>query len=318
MARGSECLLLYLSIMFLLFTFQISQAQQRSENGVKTDVFLSPKFVSEPGLVSDKFYYNVNFPRGHIALKSFNGEVIDEKGNPVPLHETYLHHWAVLRYYQRKGIDTPRHHDDHIAVKNSGLCDSLSQYFGLGSETRRTATYVPDPYGIEVGNPADIPDGYEERWLLNVHATDTRGAEDKLSCIECRCDLYNVTADAHGRALPVNYSGGWKCCYDDRKCMVKEGFEGVKRSLFLRYTDEYDVESCPVGTADDGCIHTKTLNVALPTGGDVVYGVAHQHAGGIGSTLYGENLIAAVSKTLASAILFLDGNCLVNQFREGE
>ncbi|KAL0441750.1 UNVERIFIED_CONTAM: hypothetical protein Sradi_0113900 [Sesamum radiatum] len=328
MARGSECLLLYMSIMFLLFTVRSSRAQQSSENGVKTDVFLSPKFVSEPGLVSDKFYYNVNFPRGHIALKSFNGEVIDEKGNPVPLHETYLHHWAVLRYYQRKGIDTPRHHDDHIAVKNSGVCDSLSQYFGLGSETRRTATYVPDPYGIEVGNPADIPDGYEERWLLNVHAIDTRGAEDKLSCIECRCDLYNVIADAHGRALPVNYTGGWKCCYDDRKCRVKEGFEGVKRSLFLRYTvkyvdwdasivpvkifildvtdvwtegdesrglkarhhclDEYDVESCPVGTADDGCIHTKTLNVALPTGGDVVYGVAHQHAGGIGSTLYGK------------------------------
>ncbi|KAL0342207.1 UNVERIFIED_CONTAM: hypothetical protein Scaly_1883300 [Sesamum calycinum] len=339
MARGSECLLLYLSIMFLLFTVRSSRAQQSSENGVKTDVFLSPKFVSEPGLVSDKFYYNVNFPRGHIALKSFNGEVIDEKGNPVSLHETYLHHWAVLRYYQRKGIDTPRHHDDHIAVKNSGLCDSLSQYFGLGSETRRTATYVPDPYGIEVGNPADIPDGYEERWLLNVHAIDTRGAEDKLSCIECRCDLYNVTADAHGRALPVNYTGGWKCCYYDRKCRVKEGFEGVKRSLFLRYTvkyvdwdasivpvkifildvtdvwtegdesrglkarhqclDEYDVESCPVGTANDGCIHTKTLNVALPTGGDVVYGVAHQHAGGIGSTLYGK-IAAGETLTLVS------------------
>ncbi|KAL0354920.1 UNVERIFIED_CONTAM: hypothetical protein Sradi_3938900 [Sesamum radiatum] len=336
MAYGSDCLLLYLSILLLLFTIQSSQAQLRSENGVKTDVFLSPVLVLEPGKVSNKFYYNIDFPRGHIALKSFNGEVIDEKGNPVPLHETYLHHWALLRYYQRKGIDIPKHHgdlgflrSDQIIIKNSGVCDNgLSQYFGLGSETRRTATYVPDPYGIEVGNPADIPEGYEERWLLNVHAIDTRGAEDKLGCTECRCDLYNVTVDEYGRALPPNYTGGWHCCYDSTRCRVKEGFEGVKRSLFLRYTVkyvdwhasivpvkiyildvtdiwkkadesrglkarhdclvEYEVESCQVGMANDGCIHTKTLTVTFPTGGDVIYGVAHQHAGGIGSTLYGE------------------------------
>ncbi|KAK4436717.1 hypothetical protein Salat_0005600 [Sesamum alatum] len=336
MASGSECLLLYLSIVFLLFVVQSSQAQLRSENGVKTDVFLSPKFVLEPGSVSNKYYYNIDFPRGHIAIKSFNGEVIDEKGNPIPLHETYLHHWIVVRYYQRKGIDIPKQHgdlgflrSDHIIIKNSGVCDSgLTQYFGLGSETRRTATDVPDPYGIEVGNPADIPDGYEERWLLNVHAIDTRGAEDKLGCTECRCDLYNVTVDTHGRPLPPNYNGGLRCCYDGARCRVKEGFDGVKRSLVLRYTVEYvdwdasivpvkiyildvtdiwtkadeskglkarhicrveyDVESCPVGMANDGCTHTKTLTVSLPTGGDVIYGVGHQHAGGIGTTLYGE------------------------------
>ncbi|KAL0415467.1 UNVERIFIED_CONTAM: hypothetical protein Slati_3378600 [Sesamum latifolium] len=244
MACGLECLLLYMSIVFLLFMVQSSQAQLRSENGVKTDVFLSPMFELEPGSVSNKFFYNMDFPRGHIALKSFNGEVIDEKGNPIPLHETYLHHWAVGRYYQQKGIDIPKHHDDlrflgsdHIIIMNSGVCDSaLPQYFGVGSETRRTSTYVPDPYGIEVGNPADIPDGYEEQWLLNVHAIDTRGAEDKLGCTECRCDLYNVTADEYGLALPPNYTGGFKCCYDSARCRVKEGFEGVKRSLFLRYT----------------------------------------------------------------------------------
>ncbi|KAL0354916.1 UNVERIFIED_CONTAM: hypothetical protein Sradi_3938500 [Sesamum radiatum] len=336
MARGSECLLRYMSIVFLLFMVQSSQAQLKSENGVKTDVFLSPMFELEPGSVCNKLYYNVDFPRGHIAIKNFNGEVIDEKGNPVPLHETYLHHWAAVRYYQQKGTDIPKRHDDlpflrsdQITVMNSGVCDNaLPQYFGLGSETRRTSTYVPDPYGIEVGNPADIPDGYEEQWLLNVHAIDTRGAEDKLGCTECRCDLYNVTADEYSRALPPNYTGGFKCCYDSARCRVKEEFEGVKRSLFLRYTVsyvdwdasvvpvkiyildvtdiwtkadestglkarhnclvEYEVESCPVGTANDDCIHTKTLTFTWPTDGDVIYGVAHQHTGGIGSTLYGE------------------------------
>ncbi|KAK4395447.1 hypothetical protein Sango_1699000 [Sesamum angolense] len=336
MACGSESLLLYLPIVFLLFVVQSSEAQLKSETGVKTEVFVSPEIVLEPGLVSDKVYHNIDFPRGHIAIKSFNGEVIDEKGNPIPLHETYLHHWVVLRYYQRKGLEIPKHHgdpgflhSDNIIVRNSGVCESgLSQYFGLGSETRRTATYVPDPYGIEVGNPADIPDGYEERWMVNVHAIDTRGAEDKLGCTECRCDLYNRTTDGHGRPLPPNYNGGLRCCYDGARCRVKEGFDGAKRSLFLRYTVtyvdwdasivpvkiyildvtdiwkkadesrglkdrhiclvEYDVDSCPVGMANDGCIHTKTLTVSLPTGGDVIYGVGHQHSGGIGSTLYGE------------------------------
>ncbi|KAI3455200.1 hypothetical protein Pfo_011863 [Paulownia fortunei] len=336
MVRGSECLLRYLAILLLLFVVQSSQAHLGSENGMKTDVFLSPKFVLEPGSVSNKYYYNIDFPRGHIAIKSFNAEVIDEKGNPIPLHETYLHHWVVVRYYQRKGVDILKHHgdlgflrSDHIIIKNNGVCDhGLLQYFGLGSETRRTATDVPDPYGIEVGNPADVPAGYEERWMLNVHAIDTRGAEDKLGCTECRCDLYNVTVDEYGLVLPRNYNGGLRCCYDEARCRVKEGFQGVKRSLYLRYTVkyvdwdasimpvkiyildvtdmwtkadeprghrarhrclvEYEVESCPVGMANDGCTHTKTLTVSLPTGGDVIYGVGHQHAGGFGTTLYGE------------------------------
>ncbi|KAL1533264.1 hypothetical protein AAHA92_33169 [Salvia divinorum] len=63
------------------------------------------------------------------------------------------------------------------------MCDEgLVQYFGLGSKTRKTATGIPDPYGIEFGNPADAPAG----WMLNVHAIDTRGAVDKLGCTECR------------------------------------------------------------------------------------------------------------------------------------
>ncbi|KAI3463518.1 hypothetical protein Pfo_020181 [Paulownia fortunei] len=335
MAHASGCLLSYLAILLVLLLVQSSEAHL-SENGVKTEVFLSPEFVLEPGSVSNKYYYNIDFPGGHIGLKSFNAEVIDERGNPIPLHETYLHHWVLLRYYQRKGVDIRKYHgdlgfhrSDHIIIKNSGMCDSgLSQYFGLGSETRRTPTDVPDPYGIEVGNPVDIPAGYEEGWMLNVHAIDTRGAEDKLGCTECRCDLYNVTVDEYDQVLPPNYKGGLRCCYDETRCRVKEGFQGVKRSLYLRYTVkyvdwnslivpvkiyildvtdiwtkadesrglrarhhclvEYEVESCPVGAANDSCTHTKTLTVTLPTGGDVIYGVGHQHAGGTGTALYGE------------------------------
>lgn len=36
------------------------------------------------------------------------------------------------------------------------------------------------------------------------------------------------------------------------------------------------------------CIDTKRTSLSLPDGGYVIYGVAHQHSGGLGSHLYGE------------------------------
>ncbi|KAM2550012.1 hypothetical protein TB1_014310 [Malus domestica] len=51
---------------------------------------------------------------------------------------------------------------------------------------------------------------------------------------------------------------------------------------------EYDVEeSCSANS--DACIDSQSSMATMPTGGYVVYGVAHQHIGGINSTLYGED-----------------------------
>ncbi|KAK8994090.1 hypothetical protein V6N11_008296 [Hibiscus sabdariffa] len=234
--------LLFIGILVTL-SLPYSHAFWGTENKVQTSVFLSPKFVLGPGSVENRFYYNIDFPKGHIAVKSFDAEVIDEAGNSVPLHETYLHHWVVGRYFVRKGVEISEFDDhakfnksDYISGRNSGICPTLGQVFGLGSETRKTATHVPDPYGIEFGNPAEIPSGFEEQWLLNIHAIDTRGVEDKLGCTECRCDLYNVTVDEYGRPLRPDYKGGLFCCYDHTQCRVKHGFEGVRRTLYLRYT----------------------------------------------------------------------------------
>ncbi|KAM1739516.1 hypothetical protein FF1_015085 [Malus domestica] len=126
----------------------------------RTSVFVSPKFVLGPGSVADKYYYNIDFPRGHISIKSFNGEVIDKEGNLIPLHESYLHHWVV----------------------------------------------------------------------------------------------------------------------------------------------EYDVEeSCSANS--DACIDSQSSMATMPTGGYVVYGVAHQHTGGIGSTLYGKVISSSTLINLVSASL---------------
>ncbi|KAF8644593.1 hypothetical protein HU200_066400 [Digitaria exilis] len=286
-------------------------------NAIKSKTFLSPAISLSPGSVSDKWYLDIAFPRGHLALKSFNGEVVDEHGVPVPLHETYLHHWVVEPYYVPKG-NTDAHDDlsKIIPARNSGVCkDTMGQYYGLGSETRRTSTWVPDPYGIEIGDPEAAPEGYEERWLLNVHAIDTRGVVDKLACTECRCDLYNVTVDKEGRRIPEGYPGGFHCCYDGTQCELKDGFVVETRKVFLRYTvmwldwsDSllpvriyiFDVTdrallegksetACKRTGPKNDCVHVEATKQILPRGGVIVFGVAHQHSGGIGSSLHGED-----------------------------
>lgn len=241
MTSNSKCQKVVLAVLLLIAIGPSVQTRLKNENKVKTATFLSPKFVLEPGFVANKFYYNIDFPKGHFAIKSFDAEVVDESRNSVPLYETYLHHWLVVRYYQQKGLEESKYHgglgfgqSDYIIVRNSGICErDLFQYFGLGSETRKTVKYVPDPYGIEVGNPVEVPPGYEERWLLNVHAIE------RMGCIECRCDLYNVTKDEYGRDIEPNYIGGLRCCYDETRCRTRKGFQGPKRSLYLKYTIKY-------------------------------------------------------------------------------
>ncbi|KAK2437411.1 stress up-regulated Nod 19 protein [Trifolium repens] len=235
-----------MSIFLLLWSTPCSSYSVQIKPKIKLAVFLSSKFELGPGSVINRVYHDIDFPRGHIALKSFNGEVVDEVGNPIPLHETYLHHWGIVRYYQSKNATQTRYEsrkmheesDNVIDVRNSGICqeNTLLQYFGLGSETRGTMTDIPDPFGIEIGNPAEIPEGFEEKWLVNIHAIDTRGAEDKVGCIECKCDLYNVTVDEYGKAIRPEYKGGLLCCYDYTQCKLKDDFEGPKRNLYLRYT----------------------------------------------------------------------------------
>ncbi|KAG6410643.1 hypothetical protein SASPL_128708 [Salvia splendens] len=307
--------IIMITILFLVIHHQTTT--MAATNVVKTEVFRSPEIVMEPGLVSNKNYFKVDFPGGHIGLKSFNAELVDERGDPVPLHQVYLHHWVLNRYFARRNSSGD---NDLSIVRNSGICENgLSQYFGVGAETRRTSTYIPHPYAIQVGDPATIPEGYEEGWVLNVHAIDTRGADDKMGCTECRCDLYGFS----------EAGGGLHCCPDDGRCRLKQGFHGENKRIYLRYTVkyvewdsssilpvdiyildvtdvwtkadqskgirathhckvEYGVESCGGGVEKDGCVDTESVSFSFPVGGEVVYGVGHQHAGGVGTTLYGQ------------------------------
>ncbi|KAM0033305.1 putative stress up-regulated Nod 19 [Helianthus debilis subsp. tardiflorus] len=320
MSLGDQGVVFLLAIALLATCAQNSEARVTCQNGVKSMVYLSPKITQHQGLVSDKYFYDIEFPKGHIAIKSFDAEVVDDAGNPVSLEETYLHHWLAIRYYERIGSKDKKRNGhlggfeqpDIIVAGNAGTCDqNLREFFGFGAETRKTPSYIPDPYGLEVGDPLKVPSGYEEKWMFNIHAIDTRDTVDAKECAECRCDLYNTTKPSN-----PNYVGGVDCCIDGKRCKLKNGIEPVQRNVYLKYTVkwvdwsdsivpvkafifdvtdtwqhtgihdcliEYDIEKSATGIA------TKRSRVKLPISGDVVYGSAHQHMGGLGSALYKED-----------------------------
>lgn len=70
--------------------------------------------------------------------------------------------------------------NEKLQEERQGTCSDRQDtiFFGIGSETRHTDLSLPAPYGLETGNLAAVPEGYEEAWILNVHAIDTRGAVD--------------------------------------------------------------------------------------------------------------------------------------------
>lgn len=126
-----------------------------------------------------------------------------------------------------------------VCTCNGGI---FPHYWGFGVESRGTTSKIPDPFAIEQGNPTKIKNGYEEKWLLNIMVIDTRGAQDKKACTQCRCDnmnlpkdFYNVTRDIHNQRLTTNYKGGLFCCQDNLQCKQIEGFQGSRRMVSLRY-----------------------------------------------------------------------------------
>lgn len=50
---------------------------------------------------------------------------------------------------------------------------------------------------------------------------------------------------------------------------------------------EYEIKACKESENGD-CVDAKRTKVVIPKGGEIVYGVAHQHSAGIGAALYGQ------------------------------
>ncbi|CAJ2670450.1 unnamed protein product [Trifolium pratense] len=246
----SKGAIVFSSILVLLSatTCAIDSGDKFENKNIKSATFISEMFEVGPGKVAYKSFYDIEFPKGHVGIKSFDAELVDEKGNSVPLYEAYLHHFFAIKYH---AIDwntskiTPKHPlEGNIYIRNDGTCNTyiLPHYWGLGGEARGTKSKILDPYAVEHGNPSTIPSGYQEKWLLNIMVIDTRGTKDRNRCTECRCNhfnlpknFYNVTSGIDGKPLGSNYKGGLFCCQDNLQCKLKKGFEAPTRKLALRY-----------------------------------------------------------------------------------
>ncbi|KAJ1403141.1 Stress up-regulated Nod 19 [Sesbania bispinosa] len=326
----SKTLIFLLSTLVLLSstTYSIYQGPQ---NPIKSATFVSESFEVGPGSIVNKAFLDIQFPRGHVGVKSFDAELVDEEGNSVPLYDTYLHHFFAIKYFVKANMSKDGHDpfEGFIFKRNEGMCNSyiLPHYWGLGTESRGTTSKIPDPFAVEHGNPAYIPPGYQEKWLLNIMGIDTRGAKDKKGCTECRCDrfnlpkdFYNVTMGIDGKPLSTNYKGGIFCCHDGLQCKLKKGAKAPSRKLSLRYKItwvEWDEHQIPlkfyildstdrvrkngtstihdcqaeytIMTNGGSDYHVQKANIPMEKGGYLIYGTAHMHAGAVNATLYGQD-----------------------------
>jgi hypothetical protein len=229
-------------------TCAIYPGAEFENKNLKSATFISKIFEVGPGKVAAKTFFDIEFPKGHVGIKSFDAELVDEGGNSVPLYEAYLHHFFAIKYHaidwNMSKIIPKDPLEGNIYIRNDGTCGTyiLPYYWGLGGEARGTKSKIPDPYAVEHGNPSTIPSGYQEKWLLNTLVIDTRGTKDRKRCTECRCNhfnlpknFYNVTTGIDGKPLGSSYKGGLFCCQDNLQCKLKEGFEAPTRKLALRY-----------------------------------------------------------------------------------
>ena len=62
---------------------------------------------------------------------------------------------------------------------------------------------------------------------------------------------------------------------------------------------EYEVKACESSRGSaNACIDIKKKAFIMPKGGYLIYGVAHQHSGGVGSSLYGEVFVVFVCNVI--------------------
>ncbi|XP_058782475.1 uncharacterized protein LOC131656947 [Vicia villosa] len=323
----SKSFIFSLSIIVMLSCTTYSQ-QNKNQNPIKSKTYLTEKFELGPGEVLAKTIEDIEFPRGHIGVKSFDVDLVDEQGNSVPLYETYIHHWFAIRYHINKDKTMP--HEGPSFKRNDGTCNTyiLPHYWGLGSESRGTCSRIPDPFAVEQGNPANIKEGWEEKWLFNLMVLDTRGTEDRKSCSECRCDqfnlpenFYNVTPDIHGKPLSPEYKGGVFCCQNSFQCKLRKGFQAPCRKLALRYTItwvDWDLHQIPVRfyildstdrvtikgseiihdcqaeytipkSNSTDLVHVQKASIPMIKGGYLIYGISHMHTGVVNATLIGQD-----------------------------
>lgn len=64
--------------------------------------------------------------KGHVGIKSFDVELVDQEGNFISLYETYLYHWFAIKYHENITMSpNPKSHchEDVVYQRNEGTCN---------------------------------------------------------------------------------------------------------------------------------------------------------------------------------------------------
>ncbi|RDX67752.1 hypothetical protein CR513_53328, partial [Mucuna pruriens] len=78
------------------------------------------------GAIAAKTFMNIEFSKGHIGVKNFDAELVDQEGNFIPLYETYLHHWFAIKYIESitmSGNPKLRCCEDLVFQRNERTCN---------------------------------------------------------------------------------------------------------------------------------------------------------------------------------------------------
>jgi len=219
---------------------------------------------------------------GPIAIRHFDGKIVDSEGNFVPLTELYVHHWVIYKMDQ----------DRQVFFPNGGLCPNLPNIFGIGAELFYTVYDYPAPYAI-------VSTG-DEVWTANMHLIRTTNVPDVQSCIECHCPTSRPPADPFGGII---------CCPDRAMCwgMENSTLQDFK-DYYLEYTIGYvnvtkDVIPLTVFSLDvtaqqttdcrteyqvpaqqPGQFHVLETFADIPNNWSITYFEGHLHIGGVNLT----------------------------------
>lgn len=288
-----------------------------------TATYRSKPLALTPGMVvntemEDTF---MEFPSGTYAITSFTAEIVNKKGESIPLIDAYLHHWII------------ENNDG-----NAGPCDNLRYVLGVGSESRNTVMELPDGYGLHVKD--------NDRWRANIHLIDTRKPVwDVKSCIECACEFGGGSIDCcpDGSICPLDAIGN----YESSSLLPKNypKMQKLEATYFLEYTLTYvtgpaaamprpvsvhvlDNTHCGIEynvppacawwidkltqsgrkmpsdyrTAPGCALHSLAASYPVLEDSEILFAVGHQHIGAVNISLAVDRRVASQEKGTARSI----------------
>ncbi|KAF0909426.1 hypothetical protein E2562_036155 [Oryza meyeriana var. granulata] len=138
--------------------------------------------------------------------------------------------------------------------------------------------------------PEAVPGGSvqtRDYYLDSSSSSRRRRSVDRKSFSSDAGELPTRMAAANARVSPAVVGAGfqiWKIYIFD-VCDISPPDEKSGTACKV----EYQVEECsPENRAKNECMDVKVTKEVLPRGGDIVFGVAHQHSGGLGASLHGQ------------------------------